>query len=176
MSIIKFYSTSPSLIFVQQILRKIFAVPDPGLTTYDDNNLRKVKVKITQSCLTLCNPLDCTVHGILQARIQEWVAFPFSRGSSQHRDQTVVSCIAGRLFTNWAIREANLRKVLSILLLPYKSHQYNEKASITQVTTWQDFNAKDSVFKLRILISQKESLREKKEKLASKHYLLGTTI
>ena len=41
-----------------------------------------VKVKVAQSCPTLCNPMDCTVHGILQARIPEWVAFPFSRGSS----------------------------------------------------------------------------------------------
>ena len=40
-------------------------------------------VKVTQSCLILCNPIDCIVHGILQARILEWVAFPFSRGSSQ---------------------------------------------------------------------------------------------
>ena len=39
------------------------------------------KVKVTQLCLTLCNPMDYTVHGILQARILEWVAFPFSRGS-----------------------------------------------------------------------------------------------
>ena len=46
----------------------------------------KVKVKVTQSCLTLCDPSDCIVHGILQARILEWVAFPFSRGSSQPRD------------------------------------------------------------------------------------------
>ena len=38
-------------------------------------------VKVTQSCLTLCDPMDYTVHGILQARILEWVAFPFSRGS-----------------------------------------------------------------------------------------------
>ena len=45
-------------------------------------------------------------HGILQARILEWVAFPFSRGSSQPRDQTQVSYIAGRFFTNWALREA----------------------------------------------------------------------
>ena len=45
-----------------------------------------VKVKVAQSCLTLCDPMDCTVHGILQARILEWVAFPFSRGSSQPRD------------------------------------------------------------------------------------------
>ena len=42
----------------------------------------KVKVKVAQSCPTLCNPMDYTVHGILQARILEWVAFPFSRGSS----------------------------------------------------------------------------------------------
>ena len=46
------------------------------------------------------------VHGILQARILEWVAFPFSRGSSWPRNRTGVSCIAGRFFTNWAIREA----------------------------------------------------------------------
>ena len=45
-------------------------------------------------------PLDCTVHGILQARILEWVAVPFSRGSSQPRDQTHVSHIAGRFFTS----------------------------------------------------------------------------
>ena len=38
------------------------------------------KVKVAQSCLTLCEPMDYTVHGILQARILEWVAFPFSRG------------------------------------------------------------------------------------------------
>ena len=64
------------------------------------------KVKVTQLCLTLCNPMDYTVHGILQARILEWVAFPFSRGSFQPRDQTQVSYIAGRFFTNWANREA----------------------------------------------------------------------
>ena len=57
------------------------------------------KVNITQSCLTLCDPIYCTVHGILQARILEWVAFPFSRGSSYPRDRTQVSCIAGRFYT-----------------------------------------------------------------------------
>ena len=45
----------------------------------------KVNVKVAQSCLTLCEPVDYTVHGILQARILEWIAFPFSRGSSQPR-------------------------------------------------------------------------------------------
>ena len=44
-----------------------------------------LKVKVTKSCPTLCDPMDYTVHGILQARILEWVAFPFSRGSSQPR-------------------------------------------------------------------------------------------
>ena len=47
---------------------------------------QKVKVKVTQSCPTLYNPMDYTVHGILQARILEWVPFPFSRGFSQPRD------------------------------------------------------------------------------------------
>ena len=57
-------------------------------------------MKVTQSCLTLRDPMDYTVHGILQARILEWVAVPFSRGSSQPRDGTQVSRTAGRFFTN----------------------------------------------------------------------------
>ena len=64
-----------------------------------------VKVKVAQLCPTLCNSMDSTVHGILQARILEWVAFPFSRGSSQPRDRTQVSH-PGRFFTSWATREA----------------------------------------------------------------------
>ena len=59
----------------------------------------KVEVKVAQSCLTLCDPMECIVHGILQARILEWVAGPFSRGSSQPRDRTQVSCLAGRFFS-----------------------------------------------------------------------------
>ena len=55
------------------------------------------EVKVAQSCPTLGNPMDYTVHGILQARILEWVAFPFSRGSSQPRDRTQVSCILYQL-------------------------------------------------------------------------------
>ena len=58
------------------------------------------EVKVTQLCPTLCDPMDSSVHGILQARILEWVAFPFSRGSSQPRDQTQVSHIAGRCLTS----------------------------------------------------------------------------
>ena len=58
----------------------------------------KVKVLVAQSCPILCDPMDCSppgssVHGILQARTLEWIAIPFSRRSSQPRDQTQVSCI-----------------------------------------------------------------------------------
>ena len=62
-------------------------------------------LKVAQSCLPLCDPTDYTVHGILQARILEWVAFPFSRGSSQLRDWTQVSCTADGFFTSLATRE-----------------------------------------------------------------------
>ena len=60
----------------------------------------KCEVKVTQLCLTLCDPMDYTVHGILQARILEWVACPFSKGSSQPRNQTWVSSIASGFFTS----------------------------------------------------------------------------
>ena len=68
---------------------------------------RESEVVVTQLCLILCDPMayspwGFSVHGILQARLLEWVAIPFSRGSSQSRDQT---CFAGRFFTIWATRE-----------------------------------------------------------------------
>ena len=66
----------------------------------------EVQVKVAQLCPTLCDPMDYTVHVILEARILEWVAFPFSRGSSQPRDRTQVSHIAGGFFTSWTTREA----------------------------------------------------------------------
>ena len=69
-----------------------------------------MKVWVAQSCPTLCDPRDCSLpgssgHGILEARILEWVPMPSFRRSFQHRDQTLVSCIAGRFFTVWATRE-----------------------------------------------------------------------
>ena len=60
----------------------------------------ETEVKVAQSCPTLCDSMDYTVHGIPLARILEWVAFPFSGGSSQPRDQIQVSRIAGRFFTS----------------------------------------------------------------------------
>ena len=73
-----------------------------------------VKVKeseVARLCPTLCDPVDCSlpgfsVHGILQARILEWVAISFSRGFFWPRDRTQVSCIGGRRFYLWATREA----------------------------------------------------------------------
>ena len=71
---------------------------------------RKRESEVAQSCLTLCNPMDCSlpgssIHGIFQARILEWFDISFSRGSSQPGDRTQVSFIAGRYFTIWATRK-----------------------------------------------------------------------
>ena len=70
-------------------------------------------VLVAKSCPTLCDPMDCSppdpsVHGISQARIQEWVAISISRGSSQARDQTHDSCIGRWVLYHWAIRETHL--------------------------------------------------------------------
>ena len=72
--------------------------------------LQDKTVLVSHSCPILCNHMDCSplgssVHVILQARIQEWVAIPFSRGSFQPRDRTQVSHIVGWFFTIWATRE-----------------------------------------------------------------------
>ena len=72
----------------------------------------KSESEVAQSCLTLCDPVDCnlpgfSVHGIFQARVLEWVAISVSKGSSWLRDWTWVSCITGRRFTLCATREAH---------------------------------------------------------------------
>ena len=86
-------------------------LPDPGIeprspTWQADSLPSEVQVQVVQLSPTLCDPMGYTVHGILQARILEWVAFPYSRGSSRPRAQSQVSCIAGRFFTIWVTREA----------------------------------------------------------------------
>ena len=78
-----------------------------------------------QSCPTLCDPMDfslpgSSVHGILQARILEWVAIPFSKGSSRPRDRTQISCNVGRFFTGRATKEVPFSKIgVNILTLTY---------------------------------------------------------
>ena len=69
-----------------------------------------IKMKVSQSCPTLCDPMDNSLpgpcaHGTLKTRILEWVAIPFFKGSSWPRDWTWVSCTAGRFFTIWATRK-----------------------------------------------------------------------
>ena len=61
-----------------------------------------MKVRVTQSCPTLCDPMDYAIHGILQARILEWVAFPVSSRSSQPSNRAQVSRTGGRFFTSWS--------------------------------------------------------------------------
>ena len=83
------------------------------------------RAQLLQSCLILCNPINCSLpgssaHGILQARILEWVATPSSRGSSQLIDQTHLSCIfciACGFFTHQATREAQLGSLAKVLEL-----------------------------------------------------------
>ena len=75
------------------------------------NNKVKSEIEVAQWCLILCDPMDCSLpgsslHGILQARVLEWVTVSFSTGSSRPRDRTRVSCIVDRCLTIWATRGA----------------------------------------------------------------------
>ena len=83
-------------------------------------NLYAEWVKVAQSCLTLCDPMAYTVHGILQVRILEWIAFHFSRRSSQPRNWTQVSRTAGRFFTSWTTREAQSTSLEMLDWMKYK--------------------------------------------------------
>ena len=78
-------------------------------------------IEVAQSCPTLCDFMDClqcsSIHGILQARVLEWVAISFSRGSSRPRDWIWVSCIVGRRFTIWATREVHINPSKSLVTL-----------------------------------------------------------
>ena len=90
---------------------------------------------VAQSCLTLWDPMSdpcvsppgSSVHGILQARIPEWVAVLFSRGSSQPRDWTQVSSIAGRFFTVWATRKAPITSPYNKLNILFCLHSFSPK-------------------------------------------------
>ena len=79
----------------------------------------KSESEVAQSCPTFCSPMDCSLscssfRGIFQARVLEWIAISFSRGSSRPRNQTRVSCVAGRHFTVWATREAARKRWMRI--------------------------------------------------------------
>ena len=106
-----------------------------------------INFSLCESCSVAsdpCDPMDYTVHGILQARIVEWVAFPFTGGSSQPRDRTQVFHTTGGFFTSWAIREAliwvcSLRMYvhwLTVIIYVTDSHRYSTCLA-AQETAWQ---------------------------------------
>ena len=110
------------------------------LFQFDKINKEESESEATQFCLTLCDPMDCSlpgssIHGIFQARILEWVVISFSRRSPQPRDWTWVSCIVGRCFTIWAkqslekwtnpgvvIMDTPVKLVKSTVILTYVSY------------------------------------------------------
>ena len=99
------------IIILSSHVRKMsFRKLDPSFFIRKDPDCQSMQPdsrEVAQSCLTLCDPMDYTVHGILQARRLEWVAYRFFRGSSRSRNRTGVSCIPGGFLANWAIREAH---------------------------------------------------------------------
>ena len=145
--IIKFYSTNPSLIFVQEILRKIFAVPDPGLTTYDDNKFKESKSEnhsVMSDSLRphgLNSPWNSSGQNIGMNSLSLLQGIFPAQGSNcglLHCRQIIYQLS----YQGSQFKESPLYSALAL-----QEHQYNEKASITLVTTWQDvINAKDSVF------------------------------
>ena len=104
----------------------------------------KVKALVTQLCLTLCDPMDCSppgssVYGILRARILEWVVIPFSRGFSWLRDQARVSVTAGRFFTVWAKREAQIEQRMMRVLLTVGLEKASPSFMTHAIAVWGEF-------------------------------------
>ena len=126
-----------------------------------------VKVLVGQSCPTLCNPMNCSasgssVHGILQARILEWVAIPFSRGSTWPRERTWVIPFIGRFFTSWAtsVDSANWLFFLSEPTCDLRSFLYEAfKGAATNQSDKICF-ATLSVIQPSIFRGRNESLRQ----------------
>ena len=97
---------------------------------------------VTQSCLTLCmsDPLDYSPpgssdHGISQARILEWVAIPFSRGSSRPRDQTHISCTSRQILYRWATRKAQWKETTDKKKIA--NTHFNEPITVYESGTWE---------------------------------------
>ena len=108
------YNLSASYIYFKSFLYYLWYLIQYTCYINSLSTMWEVKVSVTQSCPTLCDSMDCSlpgfsVHGILQARIPEWVAITFSRESSQPRDWTWVSHLEGRFVTIWATREVQVQ-------------------------------------------------------------------
>ena len=99
-----------------------------------------MKESESENCSVMSNSLwpHGLVHGILQARILEWVAFPLSRGLSQSRDQTLVSCIAGEFFTSWATK-MNIQFSICLMWQEMYDHLYRGRQTPVKslsITQW----------------------------------------
>ena len=125
----------------------------------------KGKSEVDQSYPTLCDPVDCSlpgssVRGIFQARVLEWVAIAFSRGSSWPRDRTWVSCIVGRRFTVWANRE-----VFQTQFRNAASYQQIKKTHTLIIL--QVYKPIVRIFHFKIYLSQKPKMTPQKIKKLS---------
>ena len=123
--------------------------------------MKESESEVAQSCPTLCNSMNCSVpcssiHGIFQARILEWVAVSFSRGSSWPRDRTWVSHIAGRLCTTCATR-----KVLLSLI--------NEQNISQDKDLIKPFPRNQNSFKVGLFGMKKNKTTEKRKKKKRKN-------
>ena len=106
-------------------------------------------------CLILCNPIvyslpDSSDHGILKTRVLEWVAIPFSRGSSQPRDRTQVSYIAGRFLTIWATREDRVYIYPLFFGFPFQLDQHRAMKTVPCIMQFQSPNSSHFPFPLGI--------------------------
>ena len=99
---------------VKQLVQSLTTLTEPvfALRRFD---CRAHNTKLPP-CSMDCSPPDSSVHGIFQAKILEWIAIPFSRGSSQPRNLTQVSCIAGRFLTIWATKESQTTSLQCVTL------------------------------------------------------------
>ena len=111
----------------------------------------KSESEVTQSCPTLWDPMGCSlsgssIHGILQARVLEWIAISFSRRSSRPRNRTWVFCIAGRRFTIWATRKANWLIILSFMHSIIKVKYHSQIARLPGVSLFLHKSDKQNSF------------------------------
>ena len=148
----------------------------PDLQGIFPTQTAKVKGKVIQLCPTLCHLMNCTVRGILQARILEWVAFPFSRGSSQPRDQTQVSHIARvslLCLLHWPVSSLPLAPTGKPRNWEYKDQLANVKYAVLEkmlhffsclcFTFWKvNWIHKLSLYPIPKSIKRYEQLKEKK--------------
>ena len=107
------------------------------------------EVKVAQSCPALYDSMNYTVHGILQARIMEWIDFLFSRGSSQPRDWTHISHTAGGFFTSWATAEADIQFLID-LCSKYADDKWKTIGEILLPAASNDLSRLGATLQLRV--------------------------